>query len=243
MDTLIVTWSEMFDGIIAQAPWVVRILVACICGGAIGVERTMRQKDAGFRTHCIVAMGAALAVIVSKYGFFDILVDYPNLKIQADASRIASNILTGVGFLGAGMIFVKGPNIRGLTTAAGIWATAAVGMAIGSGLYFVGLASTVLVIVLQIVFHAFLIGFDKILANDVRNDIVVSLKNTPEAVSAFKAQLEDNGMQVLNSRLSLQSKAEKITLTLTVHSDKDIDFLQIASIVQTNPDVYSLTVD
>ncbi|MBR3994080.1 MAG: MgtC/SapB family protein [Clostridia bacterium] len=233
----------MFDGIIAQTPWVVRILVACLCGGAIGVERTMRQKDAGFRTHCIVAMGAALAVIVSKYGFFDILIDYPELKIQADASRIASNILTGVGFLGAGMIFVKGPNIRGLTTAAGIWATAAVGMAIGSGLYFVGLASTVLVIVLQIVFHAFLIGFDKILANDVRNDIVVSLRNTPEAVSAFKAQLEDNGMQVLNSRLSLQSRAEKITLTLTVHSDKDIDFLQIASIVQTNPDVYSLTVD
>ena len=243
MDTLIVTFSEMFDGIIAQTPWVVRILVACLCGGAIGVERTMRQKDAGFRTHCIVAMGAALAVIVSKYGFFDILIDYPDLKIQADASRIASNILTGVGFLGAGMIFVKGPNIRGLTTAAGIWATAAVGMAIGSGLYFVGLASTVLVIVLQIVFHAFLIGFDKILANDVRNDIVVSLRNTPEAVSAFKAQLEDNGMQVLNSRLSLQSRAEKITLTLTVHSDKDIDFLQIASIVQTNPDVYSLTVD
>lgn len=243
MDALIVTFSEMFDGIIAQTPWVVRILVACLCGGAIGVERTMRQKDAGFRTHCIVAMGAALAVIVSKYGFFDILIDYPELKIQADASRIASNILTGVGFLGAGMIFVKGPNIRGLTTAAGIWATAAVGMAIGSGLYFVGLASTVLVIVLQIVFHAFLIGFDKILANDVRNDIVVSLRNTPEAVSAFKAQLEDNGMQVLNSRLSLQSRAEKITLTLTVHSDKDIDFLQIASIVQTNPDVYSLTVD
>ncbi len=243
MSSLIVTAEELLDGIIIQTPWVVRIIVACICGGLIGIERTMRQKDAGFRTHCIVAMGAALAMIVSKYGFFDVLLDNPGLKIQADASRIASNILTGVGFLGAGMIFVKGANIKGLTTAAGIWATAAVGMTIGSGLYFVGIVSTVLIIVLQIVFHTFLIGFDKVLANDVRNDVVVSLKNTPEAVANFKLQLEEHGMQIMNSKISLQSKAERLTLTLTVHGDKDIDFLEIASIVQTNSDVYSFTID
>ncbi len=243
MSSLIVTAQEMLNGIIMQTPWVVRIIVACLCGGAIGLERTMRQKDAGFRTHCIVALGAALAVVVSKYGFFDILIDYPELKIQADASRIASNILTGVGFLGAGMIFVKGANIKGLTTAAGIWTTAAVGMTIGSGLYFVGILSTLLIILLQIVFHKFLIGFDKVLANDVRNDIVVSLKNTPEAVSAFKTQLEEHGMQIMNSKISLQSKAERLTLSLTVHSNKDIDFLEVASIVQTNSDVYSFTID
>lgn len=243
MSSLIVTGTEMLEGMIMQTPWVVRIIVATLCGGAIGIERTMRQKDAGFRTHCIVALGAALAVIVSKYGFFDVLLDYPGLKIQADASRIASNILTGVGFLGAGMIFVKGANIKGLTTAAGIWATAAVGMTIGSGLYFVGIVSTLLIIVLQIVFHTFLIGFDKVLANDVRNDVVVSLRNTPEAVSAFKLQLEEHGMQIMNSKISLQSKAERLTLTLTVHSDKDIDFLEIASIVQANSDVYSFTID
>ena len=243
MSSLLVSGGEILNGIIEQAPWVVRIIVATLCGGAIGIERTMRQKDAGFRTHCIVALGAALAIIVSKYGFFDVLIENPDLKIQADASRIASNILTGVGFLGAGMIFVKGANIKGLTTAAGIWATAAVGMTIGSGLYFVGVVSTLLIIILQIVFHTFLIGFDKVLANDVRNDVVVSLKNTPEAVSAFKAQLEDHGMQIMNSKISLQSKAERLTLTLTVHSDKDIDFLEIASIVQTNNDVYSFTID
>ena len=239
MSSLIVTAEELLNGIIMQTPWVVRIIIACLCGGAIGIERTMRQKDAGFRTHCIVALGAALAVVVSKYGFFDVLYDYPGLKIQADASRIASNILTGVGFLGAGMIFVKGANIKGLTTAAGIWATAAVGMTIGSGLYFVGIVSTLLIIILQIVFHTFLIGFDKVLGNDV----VVSLKNTPESVANFKAQLEDHGMQIMNSKISLQSKAERLTLTLTVHGDKDMDFLEIASIVQTNPDVYSFTID
>ena len=242
MPELIVSFSEILQGIESQLPMVVRILVATLCGGAIGIERTMRQKDAGFRTHCIVALGAALAMVVSKYGFFDVLFD-PNMRIQSDASRIASNILTGVGFLGAGMIFVKGANIKGLTTAAGIWATAAVGMTIGSGLYFTGIMATILIIVLQIVFHTFLIGFDKVLANDVRNDVVVSLRNTPEAVSRFKSQLEDNGIQIMNSKISLQSKAERLTLTLTVHSDKDIDFLKVAEIVQTNDDVYSFTID
>ena len=242
MPDLILTFDEVINSILGQLPLIIRILVATLCGGCIGIERTMRQKDAGFRTHCIVALGAALAMVVSKYGFFDVLTD-PSIKIQTDASRIASNILTGVGFLGAGMIFVKGANIKGLTTAAGIWATAAVGMTIGSGLYFVGVMSTIAIIVLQIVFHTFLIGFDKVLANDVRNDIVVSLSNTPEAVARFKAQLEEHDIQIMNSKISLQSKAEKLTLTLTVHSDKDIDFLEIASIVQDNEDVYSFTID
>ncbi len=242
MPTFIVTFAEILAGIETQFPYIIRVIVACLCGGVIGIERTMRQKDAGFRTHCIVALGAALAMIVSKYGFYDVVSD-PSLKIQLDASRIASNILTGVGFLGAGMIFIKGANIKGLTTAAGIWATAAVGMTIGSGMYFVGIITTLIIVILQTVFHTFLIGYDKILANDVRNDIVVSLKNTPEAVSIFKNQLEANNIHIMNSKLSLQSKAEKLTLTLTVHSDKDIDFLKIASIVQSNDDVYSFAID
>lgn len=242
MPSFIVTWQEILAGMEHQLPYVIRILIACLCGGAIGIERTMRQKDAGFRTHCIVALGAALAMVVSKYAFYDVVAD-PSLKIQLDASRIASNLLTGVGFLGAGMIFVKGANIKGLTTAAGIWATAAVGMTIGSGMYFVGIMSTIAIIVLQIVFHTFLIGYDKVLANDVRNDVVVSLRNTPEAVSRFKEQLEDHNMRIMNSKISLQSKAERLTLTLTVHSERDIDFLDIASIVQDNDDVYSFTID
>ncbi len=240
MPSLIVTFNEILAGIVNQLPLVVRLLFACLCGGLIGIERTMRQKDAGFRTHCIVGLGSALCMIISKYAFFDVVI-YDS--VQVDASRVASTIITGISFLGAGMIFVKSSNIKGLTTAAGIWATAAVGMAIGSGLYFVGFASTLIIVVLQTVFHAFLIGYDKILANDVRNEIVVSLKNTPEAVTNFKSQLEAQNIRIMNSKMSLQSKAEKLTLTMTVHSEKDIDFLQITSIVQGNDDVYSFTID
>ena len=115
--------------IVEQLPMIIRIIVACVCGAAIGYERSIRQKDAGIRTHIIVALGAALMMIVSKYGFFDVIV---NDSVQVDASRIASTITTGISFLGAGVIFVRNASIKGLTTAAGIWATAGVGIAIGA---------------------------------------------------------------------------------------------------------------
>lgn len=102
-----------------QMEFLVRILLAGICGGIIGYERKSRNKEAGIRTHLIVASGAALIMIVSKYGFTDILGDK---GIALDPSRIAAQIVTGVGFLGAGMIFMRKNTISGLTTAAGIWA-------------------------------------------------------------------------------------------------------------------------
>ena len=97
-----------------QIIYVLRIILAGICGGIIGVERTLRQKDAGFRTHIIVAAGAAIQIIVSKYGFYDALI---NEFVKVDVSRVAASIITGFSFLGAGMFFVTGVNIKGLPTA------------------------------------------------------------------------------------------------------------------------------
>ena len=94
-----------------QLEYLLRIVIACLCGGFIGIERTLRQKDAGFRTHVIVALGAALMMVVSKYGFADSLA----AGYDPSPERIASNIITGISFLGAGMIFVRGANIKGLT--------------------------------------------------------------------------------------------------------------------------------
>ena len=171
---------NLWEHVCASPEWtyLLRIFIACLCGGIIGIERTLRQKDAGFRTHLIVALGSALMMVISKYGFSD--------SIDFDAARVASNIITGISFLGAGMIFVKGINIKGLTTAAGIWATAAVGMAVGSGLYITGIVATLLIVLIQIVFHTFLIGFDKVLANDVTVEMIVRLKNTPDSLERFK---------------------------------------------------------
>ncbi|MBO5670723.1 MAG: MgtC/SapB family protein, partial [Clostridia bacterium] len=134
-------FREIWEMLVREAPFMLRLLVACVCGCAIGVERSLRNKEAGIRTHIVVAIGAALAMVLSKYAFFD--------SADADASRIASQIITGISFLGAGVIFVRGATIRGLTTAAGIWTTAVIGMAIGTGMYPLGIFTTVLMVVLQ----------------------------------------------------------------------------------------------
>jgi putative Mg2+ transporter-C (MgtC) family protein len=207
---------NLWDVITHSSEWIylLRIFIACLCGGIIGIERTLRQKDAGFRTHLIVALGSALMMVISKYGFAD--------SIDFDAARVASNIITGISFLGAGMIFVKGINIKGLTTAAGIWATAAVGMAIGSGLYITGIIATLLLVLIQIVFHTFLIGFDKVLANDVTVEMVVRIKNTEDSLERFKKILREKGIEYSEIKIALGDDGY-FTVTLTVKGDREID--------------------
>jgi len=135
--------------------YICRILLGGICGMLIGIERRNRSKEAGTRTHFMVACGAALIMVVSKYAFFDVISQglYNGVEVRLDPSRVASTIASGIGFLGAGMIFIHKNNITGLTTAAGIWATSGVGMAIGAGMYSIGIASTLIIIVAQVVLH------------------------------------------------------------------------------------------
>lgn len=135
--------------------FVIRMAVSCICGIVIGFERKNRAKEAGVRTHCIVACAACLMMLISKYGFYDLIQSAveSGMDVRLDPSRLAQGIVTGVGFLGAGMIYIQRGSIRGLTTASGIWATSGIGMAIGAGMYFVGIAATIIILVIQIVLH------------------------------------------------------------------------------------------
>ncbi len=119
---------------------IVDILVALGLCGVIGLERQWRQKSAGLRTHTLVGVGAALFMVVSKYGFFDVIGD----GVVLDPSRVAAQIVSGIGFIGGGLIFVRRDMVRGLTTAATVWLAAAVGMAAGSSLRLVALAVTVM---------------------------------------------------------------------------------------------------
>ena len=124
---------------------ILRIFVAALLGGMIGLEREDRAKEAGFRTHFLVALGSALFMIVSAYGFEGALTSEAH---RWDVSRVAAQVVSGIGFIGAGtIIFQKSENaVRGLTTAAGLWVTAAIGLACGGGLYAISAAATVLVL-------------------------------------------------------------------------------------------------
>ena len=124
---------------------IIRIFLASILGGLIGLEREYRAKEAGFRTHFLVALGSALFMVVSQYGFHQILTSQANVRL--DPSRIASQVVTGIGFIGAGTIIFQKHVIRGLTTAAGLWVTSAIGLACGAGMYIISIASTLLVLI------------------------------------------------------------------------------------------------
>lgn len=147
--------EKMIDFVILQLEYVLRIILAGILGFLIGLERKNRAKDAGIRTHCVVACATALMMIVSKYGFFDLITGYKHLgaDIRLDPSRVASTIVSGIGFLGAGMIYVHKSTVSGLTTAAGIFATAGIGMAIGAGMYVVGICTTLIILLVQWLLH------------------------------------------------------------------------------------------
>src|SRR6185312_9763426 len=122
----------------------VRLLVAATLGSLIGFERERLLWAAGIRTHMLVCVGACLFMIVSAYGFAPVL--GPNVVL--DPSRVAAQVVSGIGFLGAGAILARGEIIKGLTTAASIWTVAAIGLAVGGGLYLAGVASTILILII-----------------------------------------------------------------------------------------------
>lgn len=131
--------------------YLVRIVVACICGAVVGYERQQRDKVAGFRTHILISMAAALMMIISKYGFAD-AIGIPGTSV--DVSRVAASIITGIGILSSGIIIIgKRGNVSGLTTVAGVWTVIGIGMAIGAGMYFVGAVSVIIVEIVQMSLH------------------------------------------------------------------------------------------
>jgi putative Mg2+ transporter-C (MgtC) family protein len=131
---------------ITFAEELLRIVLAAGLGAAVGLEREVREHEAGLRTHMLVAVGSALFTLVSAYGFSEFFAQTGPV-VPVDPTRIAAQIVTGIGFLGAGAIIRQGMNVRGLTTAATLWAVAAIGLASGAGYYFGAVATTVVVLI------------------------------------------------------------------------------------------------
>jgi putative Mg2+ transporter-C (MgtC) family protein len=165
-----------------------RLGLAAILGGAIGVERELRDREAGIRTHLLVSLGSALFTLVSAYGFHEFLTS-GDAVVRADPTRIAAQIVTGIGFLGAGAIIREGLSVRGLTTAATLWVVAAIGMACGAGWYGPALITTLFTILalgpLRIVAYKWI---DRIKPEE--NRLIVELK-PGQPIGPFVAQLDD----------------------------------------------------
>ena len=178
-----------------------RLLLACLCGAAIGYERTKRFKEAGIRTHIIVCCAAALFMMVSKYGFADLTAANGanfNGTRGADPARVAAQVVSGISFLCAGVIFKNEGLVKGLTTAAGLWFTAGLGLAVGSGMIFLGIIATVLISAIQYFMHRYAVGADAYAANRIQ----FSVKSDTDFHEALLRQLEQWDAQVAESKIA-----------------------------------------
>ncbi len=216
-------------------PYFIALVTATICGAAIGVERTLRQKEAGIRTHIIVAMGSALIMIVSKYGFFDI-VNMQGIEgnINLDGARLAAQVVTGISFLGAGIIVYKG-TVKGLTTAAGVWTTAGIGLAAGAGMYGIAVYATLIILVVQIV-------IPRILPVENTSTTAVSMKlvDNPEAIETISGIFKENNLEIIST--SVEKKNEKLVCLFVVKSKGHINPDDVSALFTTNELVLSVSV-
>lgn len=212
----------------------IRIVLAAILGALVGLERSKRQKEAGVRTHCIIACTSALFMILSKYAFVD-LVGVDGLR-GADPARIAAQVVSGISFLGAGVIFKNGNSIRGLTTAAGMWGTAAVGMAIGAGMYWVGLIEAAVLVGIQIVLHRFPVGADAL----TTQEIVVEMTDRDELLARFDALVKSHRGQITESSLTRQNGI--LCMEVTAKLDPPITHEEALAFMKANDGVRRVSV-
>ena len=174
-------------------------------------------------------------MIVSKYGFTDLL----NMHdLSLDPSRIAAQIVTGISFIGAGTILVRKEQISGLTTAAGVWATAAIGMAVGAGMYFIGILSTALLFIIQLFFHDDEI-IDK-LTPHIRFDILIDAINKPDILPQIKQELENNKVENISIKI-LDVSDKKIVLYVDGVINNKIDENQIIITLRKYPDIRKIS--
>ncbi len=202
-----------------------RLLAACLCGAAIGYERTKRLKEAGIRTHIIVCCAAALTMMVSKYGFAD-LVSPEGAELYGtrgvDPARLAAQIISGVSFLGAGIIFRNGNTVKGLTTAAGIWATAGIGLSIGAGMYVLGVFGTVVVALIQFLTHRYTFGVDSMVTGHLK----CIAPNEEAFRKALNAYIAKRRIQIQDMKIDfLEDGSAAYSLTLRMRQDVTVNDL------------------
>ena len=212
----------------------IRILLSAVLGALVGLERTKRQKEAGIRTHCIIACAAAVFMILSKYAFVD-PADVLGTR-GADGARIAAQVVSGISFLGAGVIFKNGNSIRGLTTAAGIWATSAIGMAIGAGMYWLGLMEAVVLVVIQLVLHRFRVGGDA----EITQEVTVHMTDSDGLMQAFDCLVREHRGKITDSTLTREDSM--LCLEVSIRLPDPITHEEALRFLRENPGVRKISV-
>lgn len=197
--------------------------LSALLGFLIGFERKLRSKEAGIRTHTIVSVGACMMMLISLYGF---------KGVDSDASRVAAQIVSGVSFLGAGIIVYRKHEVKGLTTAAGVWATAAIGMACGARMYILACVGCAILIILQIIFHLPLKIF--------RPKRFYILKIVFEETGSERALVKELFKVEHYAQLQVERQGEKLLYKATVNTDVEFDSATLDEIMKTHHYILSI---
>lgn len=224
----------------SQFEYLIRILLAGFCGILIGYERKNRMKEAGIRTHFIVCLSAALMMIVSKYGFQD---QIGTKGIALDPARIGAQVISGIGFLGAGMIFMRRQSVKGLTTAAGIWATSGVGIAIGAGLYIIGLFSAIVIVIAQTILHRNFFW----LSTPRTEELTLRISNNPKTIDFLEEAFKKSNIEILNFKAKEGNannvdEAKTLELEFILKVPKTYKMVKLLTLIQSNPDIKYLEI-
>ena len=214
----------MFELDLGELEYLIGVFVSVVLGFAIGFERKLRFKEAGIRTHTIVCVGSALIMVVSKYGF--------NNSPEYDASRVAAQIVSGIGFLGAGIIVYRKHEIRGLTTAAGVWATAGVGMAAGAGLFIVAAGSTGVIIIVQCICHINC----RLFRTRRFYQIKVIFRNINDESIKVKELFKEGHFK----SLSIKREGENTIYYVVLSTDREYSSRMLNTIMMENPFILSM---
>lgn len=208
--------------------FIVRMLVSIVCGFAIGLERKSRSKEAGIRTHAIVCLASCLFMILSKYLTAPLFSDISGNSFDGDATRIAAQVVTGIGFLGAGIIMYRRDVMHGLTTAAGVWATSAIGMAIGGGFIVTGVCATAIILLLQLIFHL------PIKAFTTRHIALIKMQIWVENDDVLNQILKKLGTNKVSS-YNVKQVGESLIATVEVATMDSLDPIQFNALIREFP--------
>lgn len=210
----------------------IRLLIGAFCGAVIGIERERKEWAAGMRTHMLVSVGATLYMIVSAYGFNEVLT---NDKVTLDPSRVAAQVVTGIGFLGAGtIIFLRQGVIRGLTTASGLWTVAGIGLAIGGGLYVAGIATTVIALIILWILQP-IESF--IYRKSKWKSLIISLKSNSDYRESLELVFAQSDINITSFEIDY---LEGGTTQLTIKSNNLDDLKKIVTILSNKENIQSI---
>ena len=210
--------------------FMLRLLVAGILGAIIGLDREYRAKEAGYRTHFLVSLGSALIMIVSQYGFQEIIKEN---SVTLDPSRVAAQVVSGIGFIGAGTIILQKQIVRGLTTAAGIWATAGIGLAVGAGMYAIGIATTVLTLIgLELLSYIFK-------SVGMKSSMIAFSTNNKDTLKQIADRFNSKDYMIVSYEMQTlhPGEMESYQVTMVIKSKRNNDEGHLLSLMQKSPDV------